>query len=172
MRSSVPVVRSAGCARRAEDSDAVFSTLIGGAGVYAVTPEGRFVSGGYYEEGSLIWRSRWVTETGIVECREALAFPGQPDGLVVLRRVIAQEAPAQLRVVLHPLAGFGAEPLREPERDSGVWTARVGDLHLRWSGGRKPGSATPPPRAVGSSSTSRSTRGTATTWYSRSGQPR
>jgi hypothetical protein len=119
------------------DSDAVFSTLIGGAGVYAVTPEGRFVSGGYYEEGSLIWRSRWVTETGIVECREALAFPGQPDGLVVLRRVIAQEAPAQLRVVLHPLAGFGAEPLREPERDSGVWTARVGDLHLRWSGGQE-----------------------------------
>ena len=43
-------------------SDAVFSTLIGGAGVYAVTPaEPSFVWGGYYEPDSLIWRSRWVT---------------------------------------------------------------------------------------------------------------
>lgn len=31
-------------------------------GVYAVTPVGRYVSGGYYEPGSLIWRSRWITE--------------------------------------------------------------------------------------------------------------
>lgn len=37
------------------DSDAVFSTLIGGGGFYAVTPtEDRFVWGGYYEDGSLI----------------------------------------------------------------------------------------------------------------------
>jgi hypothetical protein len=38
-------------------------------------PESRFVWGGYYEEGSLIWRSRWVTDEGVIECREALAFP-------------------------------------------------------------------------------------------------
>lgn len=57
------------------DSDAVFSSLVGGQGSYAVTPTGRFVWGGYYEEGSLIWRSRWITENGVVECREALAFP-------------------------------------------------------------------------------------------------
>ena len=43
------------------DSDAVFSSLIGGGGGYAVTPVERFVWGGYYEPGSLIWRSRWVT---------------------------------------------------------------------------------------------------------------
>ncbi|MGB8961286.1 MAG: trehalase-like domain-containing protein, partial [Pseudonocardiaceae bacterium] len=47
------------------DSDGVFSSLIGGRGAYAITPTGRFVWGGYYEEGSLIWRSRWITETGI-----------------------------------------------------------------------------------------------------------
>ena len=42
------------------DSDAVFSTLIGGAGVYAVTPaEPSFVWGGYYEPGTLIWAAPW-----------------------------------------------------------------------------------------------------------------
>jgi alpha,alpha-trehalase len=59
------------CAPRWE-SDAVFASLVGGEGVYAVTPKDRFVWGGYYEEGTLIWRSRWVTGEGIVECREAL----------------------------------------------------------------------------------------------------
>ena len=34
------------------DSDAVFSSLIGGGGMYAVTPaDARFVWGGYYEDG-------------------------------------------------------------------------------------------------------------------------
>ena len=33
------------------DSDACFATLIGGGGVYAVTPAARFVWGGYYEHG-------------------------------------------------------------------------------------------------------------------------
>ncbi|POX39347.1 glycoside hydrolase [Streptomyces sp. Ru73] len=123
------------CAPRWHD-EAVFATLIGGGGAYAVTPEDRFVPGGHYEEGTLIWRSRWVTQHSIVECREALAYPGDPDRLVLLRRVEALEGPARLRVVLHPLAGYGAEPLHAPHRDEhGVWTARVGDLHLRWTGG-------------------------------------
>ena len=59
-------------------SDAVFASLIGGGGIYAVTPASSFVWGGYYEEGSLIWRSRWITPEGIIECREALAFPALP----------------------------------------------------------------------------------------------
>ncbi len=92
--------------------------------------------GGHYEEGSLIWRSRWVTESGIVECREALALPGERGRLVLLRRVRATEGPARVRVVLHPVADYGTQPLRAARRgDDGVWTARVGDLHLRWSGG-------------------------------------
>ncbi|GAA0467461.1 glycoside hydrolase family 15 protein [Streptomyces olivaceiscleroticus] len=123
------------CAPRWHD-EAVFATLIGGGGVYAVTPEERYVPGGHYEEGTLIWRSRWITQSGIVECREALACPGDPDRVVLLRRVEARQGPARLRVVLHPLADYGAEPLSEPHRDErGVWTARVGGLHLRWTGG-------------------------------------
>ena len=42
-------------------SEAVFSSLIGGRGGYAVRPMDRCVWGGYYEEGGLISRSRWVT---------------------------------------------------------------------------------------------------------------
>ncbi|WP_223731438.1 trehalase-like domain-containing protein, partial [Streptomyces purpurogeneiscleroticus] len=123
------------CAPRWHD-EAVFATLIGGGGVYAVTPRERYVPGGHYEEGTLIWRSRWITQSGIVECREALAFPGDPDRVVLLRRVEACEGPARLRIVLHPLAGYGAEPLHAPHRDEhGVWTARAGGLHLRWTGG-------------------------------------
>lgn len=77
------------------DSAAVFSSLIGGGGLYAVTPaDARFVWGGFYEEGTLIWRSRWVTSTGIVECREALAFPADPHTAVILRRIVAVDGTA------------------------------------------------------------------------------
>lgn len=30
---------------------------------------------GHYEPGTLIWHSRWVSDHGIAECREALARP-------------------------------------------------------------------------------------------------
>ncbi len=60
------------------DSEGVFSSLIGGCGAYAITPAGRFVWGGYYEQGSLIWRSRWITETGIIECRGSPSLPRRP----------------------------------------------------------------------------------------------
>jgi alpha,alpha-trehalase len=117
------------------DSDAVFASLVGGQGAYAVTPRGRFVWGGYYEDPSLIWRSRWITENGIVECREALAFPGAPDRAVVLRQVIAREGAAHVDVVLDPRAGFGRHGLRGVSRDDdGTWSGRAGPLYLRWSG--------------------------------------
>ena len=117
------------------DSDAVFSSLIGGHGIYAVTPAGRFVWGGYYEDGSLIWRSRWITETGIVECREALAFPGEPGRAVVLRRIIACAGQARLRVLLDPRAGFGHHRIRSLSLADDIWTGRTGPLHIRWIGG-------------------------------------
>jgi GH15 family glucan-1,4-alpha-glucosidase len=117
------------------DSDAVFSTLVGGPGTYAITPTGRFVWGGYYEEGSLIWRSRWVTQSGVVECREALSFPGHPDRLCLLRRIIAVDGDAEVRVVLDPRANFGRHRATKCHRtDAGEWTARVGDLRMRWHG--------------------------------------
>ncbi|NMN99062.1 glycoside hydrolase family 15 protein [Antrihabitans stalactiti] len=117
------------------DSEAVFSALIGGTGGYSVTPAGtRFVWGGQYEDRSLIWRSRWVTDTGIIECREALAYPGDRHTAVILRRIVAIVGDARVRVALNARAGFGAHPMSDLSRDGGVLTARTGELRLRWSG--------------------------------------
>ena len=116
------------------ESDAVFASLVGGEGVYAVTPKDRFVWGGYYEKGTLIWRSRWVTGQGVVECREALAFPGDPHRIVLLRSVIAGHNPARVRVRLDPRAEFGRRGLRSVRDGDGVLAGRVGDLYMRWSG--------------------------------------
>lgn len=114
---------------------AVFSSLIGGTGTYAVTPSGRFVWGGYYEPRSLIWRSRWVTETGIAECREALAFPGDSHRAVLLRQIRVVEGHARLEVRLQPSADFGRQHVRQWHLDSaGTWHAEVGGLRLRWRG--------------------------------------
>ncbi len=119
------------------DSDAVFSSLVGGEGVYAVTPAHTFVWGGYYEEGSLIWRSRWVgssrTESR-TECRDALAMPADPDRAVILRRIVAVDGPARVNVVLDVRAGFGRSPMTDLSRAGGCWTGRSGRLRFRWSG--------------------------------------
>ena len=135
------------CAPRWE-SDAVFSALIGGPGVYAVTPAERsFVWGGYYEPDTLIWRSRWVTTAQEIECREALAMPGDPHAAVALRRILAIDGDTQVRVFLDPRAGFGrhkATQISHGGSEGGVWTARCGPLYLRWSG-----AATATPRRGG-----------------------
>jgi GH15 family glucan-1,4-alpha-glucosidase len=117
------------------DSDAIFAGLVGGGGTYALTPCDRFVWGGYYEPGTLIWRSRWVTTEGAVECREALATPPERDRAVVLRRIIARDGPARVDVVLEPRAGYGDAPLRDAHcDDGGIWTASTGDVEVRWTG--------------------------------------
>ncbi len=117
------------------DSDAVFSTLIGGEGIYAITPtDVRHVWGGYYEPGSLIWRNRWITRTSVVECREALAFPGDTERVVLLRRIIGCRGTAHLRVVLQPRAGFGRHNAGRLAFRDGVWNGRSGPLRWRWSG--------------------------------------
>jgi len=117
------------------DSDACFATLIGGQGTYAVTPLARFVWGGYYEHG-LIWRNRWITDDGLVECREALALPAGPDRTVALRRIVARDGDARMRVVLDLRGEFGKRTLTRLRRsDDGIWTARVGGAHMTWVGG-------------------------------------
>jgi hypothetical protein len=116
------------------DSPSVFGTLIGGTGEYALAPLGRYVWGGYYDPDSLIWNSRWVTTTGIVECREALAFPGDPEGMVLLRQVRAVDASNRVRVLLRPRGDYERAPMRDLRRDDRGWTARVGPLYLRWTG--------------------------------------
>lgn len=117
------------------DSDAVFSALIGGGGRFAVTPHSRpFVWGGYYEEDTLIWRSRWITNSEVIESAEALAFPGDPHAIVVLRRIEAVKGDSGVDVVLDPRAGFGQHKMSRLSCQDGVWTARCGPLYLRFSG--------------------------------------
>lgn len=122
------------------DSEPLFAGLIGGSGVYAVTPVGRFVPGGYYEDGGLVRRSRWIAGDGILECREALAMPADPHRLVLLRRLTAEYAPVRFRTVLEPGSGFGPRRDREPRRTADGWSLRTGPLRLRWTGA---GSARP-----------------------------
>ncbi|USI90192.1 glycoside hydrolase family 15 protein [Rhodococcus pyridinivorans] len=115
-------------------SEPVFSTLLGGRGIYAVAPDTtRFVWGGYYEDGTLIWRSRWV-DTGIVECREALAMPADPHTAVILRRILAPEDDARLRVTLRASVGYDDRKMAQPTFQDGHWRMRTGSLHWRWRG--------------------------------------
>jgi hypothetical protein len=117
-------------------SPAVFATLVGGGGFYTVSPEERYVWGGYYEPGTLIWRSRWITEHAIIECREALALPATNDRAVVLRHLVVAEGEADIQVLLYPSGNFGDDPLDDlhHERD-GSWRASSGGIQIRWWGG-------------------------------------
>ena len=122
------------CAPRWHD-DAVFASLLGVESVYAVAPsEDRYVWGGRYEDGSLIWRSRWVTVDGVIECRDALAFPGEEQRAVLLRRIMAVSGPARVGVLLAPRAEFGRFGLSRLVRRDNLWAGRCGPLRLRWSG--------------------------------------
>ena len=121
------------------DSEPLFDGMLGGAGRYAVTPhEPAYVWGGSYTEQSLVWTSRWTSTTAVVESDEALAMPAPGGTAVLLRRVRAARGEADVDVVLAPRAGFAGAGVRDVARrgaaQDGVWTARCGDLHLRWSG--------------------------------------
>lgn len=117
------------------DSPPVFSGLVGGAGVYAVTPREPYVWGGWYEPDSLVWHHRWVTPEAEVECLDALAFPGEADRVVLLRRVMASEVPARVEIVLDVRAEFGRRRMAGLHRgDDGTWTGHSGGLDFRWSG--------------------------------------
>jgi hypothetical protein len=117
------------------DSDAVLAALIGGNGVFAITPRTRYVWGGHYEPGTLIWRSRWVTTDGIIECREALAYPGEQHRAVLMRRLIAQRGDAAAQLVFAPAAAFGRQGLRRLVRDeNGSWHGDCGPLRVTLHG--------------------------------------
>ena len=122
------------CVPRWHD-DAVFAALVGGGGQYVLTPaDDRHVWGGCYEQDSLIWCSRWVLNDAVVESREALAFPGDPQAAVVLRRVRAVDGDAHVRVVLECRAGFGSHRMTVNRHADGTWEGHTGDLTYRWSG--------------------------------------
>ncbi|BBZ39460.1 glycoside hydrolase family 15 protein [Mycobacterium conspicuum] len=118
---------------------AVFGTLLGGAGVYAVAPDlPRFVWGGRYEPRSLIWRSRWVATDGIVECREALALPADEHTAVLLRRIHPVDGRSRMRIAVDVRADFGGHPMSDLScaecRGEPVWTGRSGPYRFRWAG--------------------------------------
>ena len=117
------------------DSPSVFSALLGGDGHYQVTPSDPFVWGGYYDEGTLIWNSRWVTNDAVIECREALAFPSQAGKAVLLRRVRAIDGRARVTVGLEVAADYGRRNMTGVRRSGGAWTAHSGPVHLRWQPG-------------------------------------
>src|SRR3569623_841421 len=122
------------CAPRWHD-DAVFSDLLGGRGTYVVRPTSeRFVWGGNYEPGTLIWRSRWVVGPDLVQSREALACPGARDRVVLLRRIEATRGGVEIGVSRDCRAGFGSEARRLRAHEGGVWSGRTGGLHVRWTG--------------------------------------
>ena len=122
------------CAPQWHD-DPVFGSLIGGHGTYAVTPlDERYVWGGYYEPGSLVWRGRWTADDRVMECRQALAFPGDKDHLVLLHRLEALHGDAHFAAILSLAAGFGADPMVDVHRKGDVWTARAGQHVARWTG--------------------------------------
>jgi hypothetical protein len=113
---------------------AAFSWLAGGRGGFSAAPSGRHVRGGYYEPGTLIWHSRWATTDGLVESREALAYPGDPDRVVLLRRFDAVDAPTHIEVLLELCGEFGSAPVRDLACTRGVWTGHLGGLDVRLSG--------------------------------------
>ncbi len=115
------------------EDPAVFASLIGGGGGYQVVPAAPYVWGGRYEPGGLIWRSRWVTQGGVVESREALALPGRPGRLTVLRRIEPQ-ADVTMRVVLALRNDFGQRGVRGLRCEDGVWRGDVGGFRFGWSG--------------------------------------
>ncbi|HKC29338.1 MAG TPA: trehalase-like domain-containing protein, partial [Jatrophihabitans sp.] len=116
------------------DSGSVFSALIGGRGAYAVTPCVPYVWGGAYEPGTMIWHSRWVTHEGIVESRDALAYPGEANRLVLLRRIEAIDCRARMDVTLQPRPDYDSAGVRRWVCHDGVWTATAGGLRIRWTG--------------------------------------
>jgi GH15 family glucan-1,4-alpha-glucosidase len=119
------------------DSQAIFSGLLGGPGRYTVGPADPWhVWGGYYESGSLIWRSRWVGDSRI-ECREALAMPANPHRAVLLRQIVAVDGTAQVTVTLDLRAGYGRSGMTHLARHGETWTGRSGGTWFRWSGAGK-----------------------------------
>ncbi|GAA3935320.1 glycoside hydrolase family 15 protein [Actinomadura viridis] len=117
------------------ESPALFDALTGGMGGYAVRPADPWhVWGGHYEDRGLIWRSRWVTGHGVIECREALARPASRDRALLLRQVQALNGPARIRVDLDVRADFSRCPMSSRRLADGLWTARSGGVRIRWAG--------------------------------------
>ena len=117
------------------DSPSLFSSMLRAPGSFTIQPRDRFVSGGHYEEGTLIWRSHWAADGGVAECREALAYPGNPDRAILLRQMLGRESDTEMRLTLHPCGDYSHEGVRDWKKDrDGVWTGTTAGVFLRFSG--------------------------------------
>ncbi len=116
------------------DSSPAFAQLVGGRGLYGVTPQVPFVWGGYYEPASLIWRSRWTAAGARVECREALACPSDPHRLVLLRRIEPVDGSLPVEVVLQVARGLGGDVCELRRDEDGAWVLDSGPRRIRWTG--------------------------------------
>lgn len=113
---------------------AVFAGLLGGRGTYQLSPPARHVTGGFYEDGTLIWHQRWVTDDGIIESCDALAYPGDADRCVVLRRIRALDTDSRIGCTLEVAPDYGRRP-GGAWRDKGDgWRLDTGDLTARMTG--------------------------------------
>lgn len=123
------------CAPRWHD-DAVFANLLGGRGMFAVTPSHPYTWGGHYEPSTLVFRHHWTSRgDGTIDCRDAMAMPSDPECAVLLREISAVEGDGEVDVLLDLRAAFGTKALRGLHRDDdGRWSARTGDLHVRLTG--------------------------------------
>lgn len=113
---------------------ALMAGLLGARGRYLLAPPARHVRGGYYEDGSLIWRQRWITHDRVIEVREAMAYPATPGRAVVLRRISAVEMDASMYVELVLGSDYGRKPSKRWRREGDTWTTESGQVHARWSG--------------------------------------
>jgi GH15 family glucan-1,4-alpha-glucosidase len=116
-------------------SPAVFAGLVGGAGRFTVRPHQPCVSGGAYEDDSLIWKSRWLNGDGVVECRQALALPSSPDRVTMLRRICATRGDHRIQVTLEPAHDYGRVLAGRWSGRGAVrrWSAHGGDFVWRIS---------------------------------------
>ena len=113
---------------------AVLAGLLGPRGEYQVVPATRAVPGGRYEDGTLIWHSRWVTDDGIHRLPRRLGLPGEEDRAVILRRVSAVDSTGPVIVRLNLAGDYGRRPFGQWRRHDGRWVAGDGVITARWSG--------------------------------------
>jgi hypothetical protein len=111
---------------------ALFAGLLDSGGVFRVAPVDPFVPGGYYEEASLIWHSRFVTHHGIFESRDALSYPAAPNSAMLLRQIRATDCAGDFIVEFAPAADYGRRPLQRWRRSGDVFVARHDDISVRF----------------------------------------
>ena len=122
------------CAPRWDD-DAVFSALVGGPGAYAVTPRDAASGAGTTSPAPDLAQPVGHRRHRIMECREALALPGRraPRGPAAPDRGRSTAPRTRRRRPARRAPGSARTAMSDLHRDDdGAWTARAGDLRLRW----------------------------------------